>query len=129
MADGHAVSFIDSIDLYTLLGNALENAIESASQVENPQKRFLSVNIWRKERMAFLKIENYCETEPHFQNGLPVTTKNNNSFEHGYGMRSIRSVVRRYDGELKISTMNHVFTLSVLLPIPMDFYSSTESID
>ena len=129
MADGHAVSFIDSIDLYTMLGNALENAIESASQVENPQKRFLSVNIWRKERMAFLKIENYCETEPHFQNGLPVTTKNNNSFDHGYGMRSIRSVVRRYDGELKISTNNHVFTLSVLLPIPMDFYSSTESID
>ena len=120
MADGHAVSFLDPIDLYTLLGNALENAIESTSQISNPQKRFLSVNIWRKERMAFLKIENYCESEPQIQNGLPVTTKNTPS-EHGYGIRSIQSVIQRYDGELKISTVDHVFTLAIILPIPMEF--------
>ena len=123
MADGHAVGFLDPIDLYSMLGNALENAIESAAQVTDPQKRFLSVNIWRKERMAFLKIENYCETVPKIQNGLPVTTKSNPS-EHGYGMRSIQSVVQRYDGELKISTVDHVFTLDVILPIPMVFSSA-----
>ncbi len=120
MADGQAVGFLDPIDLYTMLGNALDNAIESAAQVSDPQKRFLSVNIWRKQRMAFLKIENYCETLPVLQNGLPVTTKSNPS-EHGYGMRSIQSVVHRHDGELKISTVDHVFTLSIILPIPMDF--------
>ena len=120
MADGRAVSFLDPIDLYTMLGNALENAIESTAQVPDLQKRFLSVNIWRKERMAFLKIENYCETVPRIQNGLPVTTKSNPS-EHGYGMRSIQSVIQRYDGELKISTVDHIFTLAVIIPIPTDF--------
>lgn len=88
MADGNAIRFLDSVDLYTLLGNALENAVESVSQVSDPQKRFLSVNIWKRERMAFLKIENYCETIPEFRAVLPVTTKTNAS-EHGYGMRSI----------------------------------------
>ncbi len=122
MCNGHAVTFIDPIDLYTMLGNALENAIESAAEVTNPQKRFLSVNIWRKERMGLLKIENYCETVPEIQNGLPLSTKSNPS-EHGYGMRSIQSVVKRYDGELKISTIDHVFKLSVIVPIPMDFLS------
>ena len=119
MADGHAVRFLDPIDLYTMLGNALENAMESAAQISDPQKRFLSVNIWRKERMAFLKIDNYCESDPMIQNGLPVTTKSNPS-EHGYGIRSIQSVVQRYDGELKISIVDHVFTLAVILPIPME---------
>ncbi len=122
MADGYAVSFLDPIDLYTMLGNALENAIESAAKAADPQKRFLSVNIWRKEQMVFLKIENYCETVPEVKNGLPVTTKSSPS-EHGYGMRSIRSVVQRHDGEFKISAVDHVFTLAVILPIPMDFLS------
>lgn len=117
MADGHAISFLDPIDLYTMLGNALENAIDSAAQVCDQQKRFLSVNIWRKGQMAFLKIENYCDSIPQIKNGLPVTTKSNPS-EHGYGMRSIHSVVQCYHGELKITTKDHVFTLAIILPMP-----------
>lgn len=119
MADGSGVKFLNPIDLYTLLGNALENAIESAAENSNVQKRFLSVNIWKKERMAFIKIENYCEHMPEFRNGLPVTTKQNPQ-EHGYGMQSIQSVIRHYNGELKISVADHIFTLDVILPIPMD---------
>lgn len=119
MADGSAMGFLDPIDLYIMLGNALENAIESASQVSDPQKRFLSVNIWKKERMAFLKIENYCEIIPEFRAGLPVTSKKIPS-EHGYGMRSIQAVVDRYGGEWKVEVTDHVFTLNVIFPIPMD---------
>ncbi len=70
--------------------------------------------------MAFFK--NYCETVSEIQNGLLVSTKSNPS-EHGYGMRSIQSVVNRYDGELKISTVDHVFKFDIILPIPMDFFS------
>ena len=120
MADGHAVSFLDPIDLYTMLGNALENALEGAAQTTHPQKRFLSVNIWQRERMAFLKNENYCETVPEIHNGLPATSKANPS-EHGYGMRSIQSVVWRYDGDLKISAADHVFTITIVMPIPQDY--------
>lgn len=102
-----------------MLGNAIENAIESTSQVSEPQKRFLCVNIWKKERMAFLKIENYCTTIPQFRAGLPVTTKEIPS-EHGYGMRSIQAVVEHYGGELKVNVVDHIFSLNVILPIPMD---------
>ena len=41
MADGNAVSFLDPIDLYTMLGNALDNAIESAANISDPQKRLI----------------------------------------------------------------------------------------
>lgn len=118
MADGSAVSFLDPIDLYTMLGNALDNAIESAAKISDTQKRLISVNIWKKERMAFLKIENYCETMPVFQNGLPLTTKKNAS-EHGYGMRSIRDVVKRYGGEWSVQADDQIFMVNIMLPIPM----------
>lgn len=49
MADGNAVKFLDSVDLYTLLGNALENAVESVSQVSDPQKRFLRACVHSKK--------------------------------------------------------------------------------
>lgn len=119
MADGNALKFLDAIDLYTLLGNALENAVENTSQVSNTQKRFLCVNIWKKERMAFIKIENYCEDIPNFYDGIPITTKKN-SLEHGYGMRSIQTVVNRYDGEWKVTIKDNIFTINIMLPIPMN---------
>lgn len=119
MADGSAVSFIDPIDLYTMLGNALDNSIESAAKISDPQKRLISVNIWKKERMAFIKIENYCDTIPKFHNGLPVTTKSNAS-EHGYGMQSIRNVVKRYGGEWKVQAEDQIFIVNIMLPIPMN---------
>ena len=119
MADGSAVSFIDPIDLYTMLGNALDNAIESAAKISDPQKRLISVNIWKKERMAFIKIENYCDTILEFHNGLPVTTKSNAS-EHGYGMQSIQNVVERYGGEWKVQAEDQMFMLNIMLPIPIN---------
>ena len=70
--------------------------------------------------MAFLKIDNYCENDLKIQNGVPITTKDNPS-EHGYGIRSIQSVVQRYDGEFEISIVDHVFTLAIIFPIPMGF--------
>ncbi|MDO5293411.1 MAG: ATP-binding protein [bacterium] len=119
MADGKVVTFIDPIDLYTLLGNALENAIESAMKVDPIDKRFLSVNILRKGNMVLIRIENYCQQNLVFYDGLPVTTKPNQS-EHGFGMRSIQNITQRYHGELNVHMEGEQFKLSILIPIPND---------
>lgn len=115
MAEGSALSFLEPVDMFLLLGNALDNAIESASKVEEKEKRFIGVNIWSKEGASFIKIENYCENEPSFIDGLPQTSKENKT-EHGYGMKSIQDVVNAYHGEMNISTEKHIFTLDIMLP-------------
>ena len=113
MADGKALKFIDNFDLYVMLGNALDNAIESVKDVQDDSKRFISVNIWSRNNLVFIRIENYCDKPVQIKNGLPVTTKENPE-EHGFGSRSIRSVVKKYQGESSVSVDDHIFTLNII---------------
>ena len=61
----------------------------------------------------FIKIENYCDKPVQVKDGVPVTTKENPE-EHGFGSRSIRSVVEKYQGESSVLVENHVFTLNMI---------------
>nr|WP_296156233.1 ATP-binding protein [uncultured Blautia sp.] len=113
MADGKALEFMDNFDLYIMLGNALDNAIESVKDVHDTSRRFISLNIWRRNNLVFIKIENYCDKPVQIKDGVPVTTKENPE-EHGFGSRSIRSVVEKYQGESSVLVENHVFTLNMI---------------
>ena len=115
MADGKILDFVDAFDLYIMLGNALDNAIESLESVQDQENRFLSVNIWQRGMLAFIKIENYCEKEVCFHEGLPVTTKNKGE-EHGFGSQSIREIAGKYHGEINMSVEHKIFTLDIMLP-------------
>ena len=116
MANGKILNFMDAFDLYIMLGNALDNALEALEMIADPEYRFLSVNIWKKGAFAFIKIENYCEKQIIFQDGLPQTTKKGGQ-EHGFGSISIRNVVEKYHGEIKTTLSHNIFEISIMLPI------------
>lgn len=117
MADGAALSFMDSVDLYTLFGNALDNAIESVRTISDPEKRILAVTLQKKRDMAFLQIENFCDRPVPLRDGLPVSTKPEDGF-HGFGMKSIRDIAERYGGTIDITVDGGIFLLCILLPLP-----------
>ena len=117
MADGAALDFMDPFDLYILLGNALDNAVECLTSIPEPEKRFLSVNIRRKGGLALLCLRNYCDHALNFEQGLPVTTKAQKE-EHGYGTRSIREIAEKYNGQMSVKVEQNIFTLNIMLPIP-----------
>ena len=114
MADGSSVAFMDPFDLFLMLGNALDNAIECVSDIPEPQKRFLSVQIQSKHQLTLITIKNYCTHTLHFHNGLPETTKSD-VVEHGYGMKTIQSIAQKYNGSLSVHLDDEIFTLSILL--------------
>ena len=58
---------------------------------------------------------NYYGGKLELSDGLPVTTKADRG-NHGYGVKSIRSIVSKYDGELSISMEDQVFCLQILIP-------------
>lgn len=117
VADGKQLEFIDPVDLYTILGNAIDNAIEAVRKLEEPDHRVVSVTIYAKQHMSVLQIENYYEGELHFAGGLPVSSKQDHRY-HGFGVKSIRSTVEKYGGSISIDTENHIFLLCILLPTP-----------
>ena len=117
VADGSKLGFLDGVDVYAIFGNALDNAIESVSALDDPEKRAIAVSVWTKSGLLLIQVENYFEGQLHFENGLPLTTKADKS-SHGFGIRSIGYTVKKYGGHLTISAEDHLFLLSISIPLP-----------
>ncbi|MCI6639088.1 MAG: ATP-binding protein [Bilifractor sp.] len=115
VADGAALSFMSIMDISSLFGNALDNAIEASKQIPNPQERLIHLTIARQKGFVNITLMNRFSGEVRFRNGLPATTKQNRSF-HGFGVKSMRSTVEKYGGSLTVKAENGWFTLHILLP-------------
>ena len=64
-----------------------------------------------------IRLENSFEGKLEWQDNLPVTTKGDR-LSHGIGLKSIRSIARKYGGYASAATENQAFILTVLIPIP-----------
>lgn len=117
IVDGASLDFIDPMDLVSLLGNPLDNAIESALKLSNKEKRLINVRVSPKEDFILYRIENYTEATLAFENGLPTTTKENKHL-HGYGLKSTAFIAEKYNGSLTIQLQDNWFSLNILIPIP-----------
>lgn len=116
IVDGKELGFMEAADIYSLFGNALDNAIESVIKLSE-EKRIISLRVVQKGEMLHIHLENYYAEPIVFEDGLPVSTKGDAAF-HGFGTKSIRHVVQRYDGELRISVDEERFYLDVLFSRP-----------
>lgn len=115
VAHGEQIEFMETMDVYTLFGNVLSNAIESVAKVKNEEKRGIGINIIDIEEMICIHIENYFEGEIKFKDGLPVTDKDKDY--HGFGMKSIKRIVKKYDGQMSVSAEQGKFSVDIFMPI------------
>ncbi len=116
MADGAALSFLDDMDIYSLFGNLLDNAMESVEKLSDPEKRVIDLSVTRKNGFVFIQVMNYFEGELQFDGGFPVTQKENKDY-HGYGLRSIQLIAEKYHGKMTIEPQEHFFVVNLLLPM------------
>lgn len=117
VADGSLLNFMDVMDLSSILGNALDNAIEYEVKVEDPEKRLIHVAIFSQKNFLIMRFENYFEGELDMSGGVPATTKEENKGFHGYGIKSIRHTVKKYGGAVNIAVKDHWFDLKILIPM------------
>lgn len=108
--DGMLFAFLTDMEIYSLFGNAMDNAIESMANVVSQEKKFISLKANRLGDMAVLVVENYFEHDLAFQDGIPVTSKAEKG-AHGFGLRSIMSIAQSHGGSVAIQTENHIFKL------------------
>ena len=118
MADGNQMEFMNTVDLYAVLGNVIDNAIEEVGQFQEKEKRQIDVLIYRKQQFLAIHITNPMEGRLEYEEGLPVTTKGSR-LVHGFGLRSVRHILKKYDGFLTIREEEGFFTLLILIPIPL----------
>ena len=115
MADGGQLAFMDPVDLYTLVGNALDNAIEAVLPLPAGE-RFIRLRVQEKAGLVFLQIENPYAGELTIRNGLPLTQKEDKQ-NHGFGLRSIRDIGEKYHGFLNLETEGNIFALRLSFPM------------
>jgi len=116
VADGRLLAFMDPVDLYTIFGNALDNAIESVSTIEDRTRRIIDVQVYSEKQMLVIQIINPIQQELVFDSeDLPVTTKEQNGY-HGFGLRSIRYTTKKYGGFMTVKVEGGAFYLRLLLP-------------
>ncbi len=115
VVDGALFDFMNVMDICSIFGNALDNAIESELKIRDHSRRTIHVDAFSEKSFLIIRFENYFEGDIAFSNGMPVTTKSEKSL-HGYGLKSLRYTVRKYKGEVQIGTENNWFCLRILIP-------------
>lgn len=115
MIDGGKLEFMRQPDIYSLFVNILDNAIAAAEKIEDYEKRVISLTAEETAGMIFLHAENYFDGKITFVGNLPETTNSDKNF-HGFGMKSIEHIIKKYRGELYIKTQNDIFSLDAVVP-------------
>ena len=105
--------FIELLDISTIFGNALDNAIEASEKLPGDQ-RLITVRSNRVRDMLVITVEN--NAAPALSTSERTTKKD--TFSHGFGLPNIKKAVERYGGQCSIKTENDMFILKILIPIP-----------
>lgn len=114
VADGKSLAFMDKADLYSLFGNALDNAIEAVMRLPT-DRRNIGVVVRRVGDMVSVNIHNSYAGKIKFDgSGLPVTTKEDNGF-HGIGLKSMRRIAEKYAGTMSVNADGDTFIVNIII--------------
>ena len=104
---------IRSVDLTTILGNLLDNALEAAETAPE-LLRFLHLTVRRINAMLIIKVENGYGEAPTQKNGNLLTSKMDKA-SHGWGLKSVQTAAERYDGAINTEYADGIFKTVVTL--------------
>lgn len=100
------------LDLCTLLGNMIDNAIEACLQVED--SRYINLSITQKGSLIKILCENPYRQEPTVLNNRFLTSKQDSNI-HGIGIQSMRTVAKKYNAELDFNFGDGVFVTQIMM--------------
>lgn len=111
-------------DICALFANALDNAAEGCAALDTG-KRQVELTARAAKGILALEVSNPFVERKHnsaaqYFGSLPQTTKVD-AANHGFGLRSIQTIVKKYGGTMEIRQENGWFCLFCYMPIP---YSS-----
>ncbi len=115
MGDASKLANMASTDLYSLFGNAADNAIEAVSKLSVPEMRQIGMTVETRGDCVFVSAFNYYEGDLNMSDDLPVSTKVSEKGYHGYGLKSIRLIAEKYGGDISVSASDGIFNLGIRL--------------
>lgn len=111
--NGEDFSFMSTMDVYSLFGNAIDNAVEAVRKVSDPEKKIVDISAERIGKMINVIITNYFSGPLCLQDGIPVTSKKEEEGFHGFGIKSMQALAKKYNGSIHINLHDDVFVLTI----------------
>lgn len=105
---------ISDPDMYSLLNNILDNALEACIALPQESGRFIRLTMGKREPYFHITCVNSKSGNIVYEHGMIKTTKSIGE-GHGYGLRTISGIVNLYDGILDIAHDETTFTITAAL--------------
>lgn len=105
---------MSDVEICTLMGNLLDNAIEACEKLPEAE-RFIRIYIGTYKNQFYLSVQNSAGEVKKFQSKYMSTKKN--SKDHGYGIFRIDRIVNKYKGYLSGQNEEGVFATEISVPI------------
>ena len=103
-------SYMDSVDFSSLLNNVLDNAVNGALESEGKK---LEVNIVSEKGFDVITVKNSIDGSVLENNPELATSKEEPG--HGYGMKQMKAVTEKYEGNIDIYEKDGMFVVRVML--------------
>ena len=103
---------LSDTELCSLLSNGLENALHAVESLDQA-RRWVRLYCAEKSGNLLVEIRNPYDGRVVMSDGIPLSDRAG----HGYGCRSIASIVRQHRGHCLFEPKGGIFTLRIAIPL------------
>lgn len=109
--------FIEMIDISCIFSNLIDNAIEACNKIDdNNIEKYIIIKSTFIKGYYVVRCENSKINKVIIKSNKIFTSKKI-KFLHGIGLDSIKSSIKKYNGELKIKYSEYKFIVTVHIPV------------
>lgn len=106
---------VSDIDLCVLIGNLIDNAVESCNKMtEEEGKRFIRLYVGVLKKQLYISVANATDELVRKLDEDYITAKRGN---HGHGLKRINNIVEKYEGYINRKNEPGVFVTEIMLPL------------
>lgn len=104
---------VDEIDLSIVLGNIIDNAVDAVKVVKDPR---IELSFYPKDNYMNILCKNSIEESVLNKNPKLLSSKLGRE-KHGYGIKSVKEIICRINGDVSFYEEDGFFTVHIMLPM------------
>ena len=106
---------MSDVELCSVLGNLLDNAVEACAALPEAE-RFMRVYIGTLKGQFYLSVQN-AAGKVRREKGVYLSTKESAGKRHGYGLLRIDRIARKYGGYVNRQSEEGIFATELMIPL------------
>ncbi len=107
------IDYMKPIDITTVFGNILDNAIEASEKAEDKR---ITLQIHPFNEFIYIQLSNSFSGRIQWSaKGKPLTGKGE---KHGIGLENVEKVLKDYNGSMQFSVSEQTFTVEIMISQP-----------